>query len=77
MIENPSIAKELSDLMLKISSELNSSLVNVKSNCSEDEFYQYRELVAKILEELLVEGLNPIYTRHPELKPKDFYLPKK
>lgn len=77
MIENPKIAKELSDLMLNISSELNSSLVHVKSACSEDEFYHYRECVAKILGELLVEGLNPIFIKHPELKPKDFYLPEK
>lgn len=69
MIGNDGVAKAVSDLMLEYSEKLNDSIILVMENCPEDEFKRYRLAAAKVLGEMLLEVMNPLYARHPELKP--------
>jgi hypothetical protein len=43
----------------------------VKNDCSQAEINVYRMAVGEILGNMLTEIMNPLYQRHPTLKPKD------
>jgi hypothetical protein len=75
MIENVDIAKKISDLMLEYGARLDQSVALVSDRCNAEELRAYRRAVGKILGEMLLEVMNPIYARHPILKPKDLYMP--
>jgi hypothetical protein len=50
---------------------LNASLLQTQGRCSEEEFSRYRRAVGAILGEILLEVMNPLYARHPNLKPAE------
>ena len=66
-----SASKYIRDKMLKITNELNSSLIQVQNDISEDEFLEYKYAVGEIMSIILLKVLNDIYQKHPELKPKE------
>lgn len=70
MIQNEAIAKEVSQLMLECSAKLDATVVLIKERCSTEEFETYRKAVGKILGYMLLEVMNPLYEKHPTLKPK-------
>jgi hypothetical protein len=72
MLRNPDAAKKVNDLMLHISQRLDDSVAVAQATCSEEEFKEYRLAVAKIMGEILLSVLNPLYGTHPSLKPPDF-----
>jgi len=72
MIDNEDTARQVSDLMVEFSHRLNASLVLVRDRGSRDEFHVYRDAVAKILTDMLLDVMNPLYARHPNLKPPGF-----
>nr|WP_230947374.1 hypothetical protein [Burkholderia territorii] len=51
--------------------DLDRSLLEVKASCPESEFVAYREFVSQLLTTMLIDFMNPLYARHPELKPPD------
>lgn len=69
MIKNESSASEVSALMLDVSERLNASIRMVQETCNEEDFKTYRRAVGKIMGEILLEVLNPLYMEHPSLKP--------
>jgi hypothetical protein len=69
MIKDRAIAEHVSKLMLEFGSRLNESVVAVRDSCSDAEFQAYRIAVGKVLGEMLLEVMNPLYQAHPELKP--------
>jgi hypothetical protein len=71
MIRDKAIAGEVNKLMLDYGAKLDASLVLVKDRCSSEEFVAYRTVVGKILGEMLLEVMNPIYLQHPDLKPPE------
>ena len=72
MIKDPSIARQVSDLMIEFSQRLDESILIVQEHCSPDEFKVYRLAVAKVLGEALLEVMDPLYAEHPDLKPAGF-----
>jgi hypothetical protein len=72
MIDNEDIARQVSDLMVEFSHRLNASLVLVRDHGSPEEFHVYRDAVSKIMTEMLIEVMNPLYARHPNLMPPGF-----
>lgn len=70
MIKNKFMAVEINELMVNYSKDLNKSLLHVQKNCDLHEFETYRLAVGKILGEMLIEVMNPIYSVHPDLKPE-------
>jgi hypothetical protein len=69
VIKNQLIARQVSDLMIEFSARLDGSILTVQEQCSPEEFKVYRLAVAKVLGEVLLEVLNPLYAEHPDLKP--------
>jgi hypothetical protein len=69
-VSNVETAKQVSDVMLDVSSRLNQSIILVQDTCSAEEFKDYRRSVGAVMGEILLEVLNPLYKQHPSLKPK-------
>jgi len=69
MIRNTEIAQQISELMIEVSGRLDSSIITVKARCSSEEFEAYKRAVGRILGEVLLGVLNPLYAEHPSLKP--------
>lgn len=70
MIKNKLIAIQINQLMMNYSKDLNKSLLDVQKNCDSFEFEAYRLAVGKILGEMLIEVMNPLYLEYPDLKPE-------
>lgn len=69
MVRNESVASDVAQLMLECTTRLDGSVALVQEKCSHEEFNAYRLAVGKVLGEILLEVLNPLYEEHPELKP--------
>jgi hypothetical protein len=67
------MAREVSDLLQDISKRLDESLAQVRDKYPAEDFEKYRRTVGKIMGEILIEGLNPLYKEHPDLKPPAWY----
>ncbi|KAB0643484.1 hypothetical protein [Burkholderia latens] len=65
------IASMLNDMILKMGAELDRSLPTVKASCPDSEFLAYREFVSQLLTTMLLDFMNPLYARHPDLRPPD------
>lgn len=72
MINNSLIAEQISALMLEISAKIDQSIALVQENCPEEEFQKYRRAAGRIMGEVLLEILNPLYEKHSFLKPPGF-----
>jgi hypothetical protein len=68
MISSPEVAERVNALMLEIAAKLNASIADVGSSCPEEEFANYRRVVAK-MGAMLLDIMNPIYAAHSALKP--------
>ncbi len=71
MIIDKSIAGKISLLMLEFGARIDESISMVREQCSEDEFNRYRAAAGKVMGEMLISIMNPIYKEHPELMPKE------
>jgi hypothetical protein len=71
LIEKKGIAQEISKLMLDCGAKLDASVALVKKECGVKEFEAYRNAVSKIMTDMLLDVMNPLYRRHPEIKPKE------
>lgn len=69
MITNPAVAQRISALMLECSAKLGASVADVRASCPDEEFVNYRRAVGRIMAEMLLTIMNPIYAIHPMLKP--------
>lgn len=72
MVGDVNAAKQISELMLDISGRLDESVAMVEKSCPTEEFNQYRRAVGKVLGGVLLEVLNPLYEKHPALRPEGF-----
>ena len=68
MIADAESAGRVSELMLDISARPEQSLFPVRERRSAEEFESYRRAVGRIMGEILLEVLNPLYRKHPALK---------
>lgn len=71
MIADKRIAAALNDMILSMGAQLDRSLREVDETCPRHEFVAYREFVSQLLATILVDFMNPLYARHPDLKPPD------
>ena len=65
------VARQVLALMLEYSGKLDQSIQLVKDSCTEQEFLDYREAVGKIMGEMCVEIMWPIFKEHPDLEPDE------
>ncbi|WP_347253145.1 hypothetical protein [Leminorella grimontii] len=71
MITDKEVAKKISEMVLKMGGELNDSLFLVQARCNEDEFLVYKKQVVNLMADMLLNILNPLYKKHPDIKPKE------
>jgi hypothetical protein len=57
--------------MIEFRGCLDGSTATVRGRCSSEEFAAYRRAVGRIMGEILLEVLNPLYAEHPSLKPAE------
>ncbi|WP_444935805.1 hypothetical protein ACJJIW_16870 [Microbulbifer sp. JMSA004] len=65
------VAGEIVSLMLEFGARLDQSVALVQDNCSKDELVSYRRAVGKLMGNMLLDIMNPIFNEHPELKPDE------
>lgn len=71
MIKDKVFAKEVVEMLLDCSGRLDESVAQAQKICSEAEFIAYRNAIRDVMGETFDQLLLPIFTAHPELKPKD------
>jgi hypothetical protein len=62
-------AQQISLLMLEFSAKLNESVELVAAEGDANDTKYYKTIVGKLMGEMLIEIMNPIYKEHPDLKP--------
>ena len=72
MIENPDVAKQISDLMMDMFTRLSDSCDSVKRLCSEEEYKAYLKSTARIGCGIVMDVMEPLYEKHPHLKPRNW-----
>ncbi|MGC2530081.1 MAG: hypothetical protein WA639_20225 [Candidatus Acidiferrum sp.] len=71
MIADANTAKYVSDLLLDINGQLNESIERVQEASTPEEFANYRRRVGTLINSIFEEVLEPIYRKHPNLKPPE------
>ena len=71
MFKDKTLAADISALMLDIGSKLDTSVSLVQQTCDDSELNTFRSAVGEIMARKLIDIMTPIYTQHPELKPKE------
>ena len=69
MIENPTVAKQVSDLMMDMFTRLSESCETVRQQCSEPEYRAYLKSTSGIAGSIVLDVMEPLYNKHPHLKP--------
>ena len=64
-------AKKLLSIVLRHAAEQDAALVELRQICSEDEFNEYKRMVGKSMGTMLLEIINPIVAKYPDLKPPE------
>lgn len=78
VITDKALARELTSRLLEASNTIERTVGTAQDGAKDDEFLAYREGIAKVLEIVLWELLNPIFKQHPDIKPEgwdDPYTP--
>ncbi len=65
----PSEAKELSHLLARVAGLLNQSAAFVRDHDNEENFIEYRTVVGKLMGDMFLDAMTPLYRRFPELLP--------
>ena len=74
MITDKTLAAQLSKLLLEISGQLDASVAEVQEKCSDVELRSYRLGCGKVMAEIYLELLRPLYKTHPALKPVELEI---
>ena len=69
MIEDPNVARQIAEILQDCTARLDKSVAVVKDGCGPEELKIYRMAVGKVMGEILLEVINPLYAKHPSLKP--------
>jgi hypothetical protein len=72
MIENAELAADVSQLLQRTFDSLGESILRVNAGCSEAEASLYREKIGNIFYVIMFGILEPLYEKHPQLKPLDW-----
>jgi hypothetical protein len=65
----PSEAKELSHLLARVGALLDQSAAFVRDHDSEANFIEYRTVIGKLMGDMFLDAMTPLYRRFPELLP--------
>jgi len=68
---NRSTAQQIEAIMRDVSSRINQSIQLVMDSSSHDEFQNYRRSAGKIMGEIYLDILKPLYAEYPDLVPPE------
>jgi hypothetical protein len=74
MIADYETAKYISDVLLDVNERLSESLKTVETRAPNHEYRIYSLAIGRIINWVFEAILEPIYMRHPSLKPPDLEL---
>ena len=74
MIDDLKTANYVSDLFLDVNGRLNESIAKVQGSCSPADFEDYKRRVGRLINSIFEDILEPIYRKHPDLKPSELEL---
>jgi hypothetical protein len=74
VIDNIKTAKYISEFFLDINGRLNQSIERVQDASTPAELASYRRCVGTLINSIFEEILEPIYIKHPELKPPELEM---
>jgi hypothetical protein len=72
MIENPSVAKQITELMMDMFTRLSDFCETVREHCSQQEYAAYIKSTSGIAGAIVLDVMEPLYRKHPHLKPKNW-----
>ena len=72
MIDNPSVAKQISELMMEMFTRLSDSCETVREHCSQQEYAAYIKSTSGIAGAIVLDVMEPLYKKHPHLKPQNW-----
>ncbi len=72
MIDDPNVAKQISDLMMDMFLRLDQSCQTVRKQCSDQEYKAYMKGTAGIAGSIVMDVMEPLYEKHPHLKPSNW-----
>jgi hypothetical protein len=72
MIENEQIAANVKQRLNEAYRILEESIWDVNKGCSAEEAEAYRLTISKIFSVIVFDLMEPLYQRHPQLKPEDW-----
>lgn len=72
MIENSSVAKQISELMIDIFSRLVDSCRLVEQECSPAEYAAYNNATSRLAASIVFDVMEPLYEKNPGLKPANW-----
>jgi hypothetical protein len=72
MIQEKDVAIEINNLILDVYEKLNESVRFVQERCGESGVIEYRKAVAMVMGSIVLDVMNPLYLKYPDLKPKAF-----
>ena len=64
-------AKLLLDVILRHGAEQDAVLADIEKLCAIDEFDRYKRMIGKSMGTMLLDIINPIVGKYPELKPPE------
>ena len=64
-------AKLLLDVTLRHGAEQDAVLADIEKLCAKDEFDRYKRMIGQSMGTMLLDIINPIVGRYPELKPPE------
>jgi hypothetical protein len=69
MISNVTTARLISELMLDVFYRIDESVSVVRQTCAEDEAVAYSKAIGRLAGSVVMDILEPLYEKNPELKP--------
>jgi hypothetical protein len=64
-------AAEVLRVVVEHGKEQDAVLDRIQSQCSQDEFNWFRQMIGKSMGTMLLDVINPIVAKYPELKPPE------
>jgi hypothetical protein len=62
-------AKIVLETIIKHQAEQNACLIAIREKCTDEEFGEYRRMIGRSMGAMLLEVINPIITKYPDLTP--------
>lgn len=76
MISDKIHAKTISEALLEASGILNESVEVALKGENPEEGKKYAEIIAEVMGIFCLDILNPIFRMHPDIKPREYFLPE-